>query len=128
MNIWLWMCAGSDPFKFEDGLLKLELKPVLKAKLFTKKDASVKYFHNGVEQEVSIEKNSFAFVFLSNTLVVYSNPSRKDTFGKSAAKIKKIILEDNASRKVEFTSSVIPEEFAKRIRLGLVKRIDISLA
>jgi len=61
-------------------------------------------------------------------LVVYHNPLKKDTFGKSAAKIKSIVLEDSSFRKTEFKASIIPEEFAKKVRAGLIKRIDISLA
>jgi hypothetical protein len=128
MNIWLWMCAGVSVFRLEKGKLELEFKPVLKGKLFTKKDTQIKYFADGCEQKVTLKKNSFAFVFLGNTLVVYNNPSRKDTFGKSAVKIKKITLEDNFSGKTDFDSSIITEEFAKKVRSGLIKRIDISLA
>jgi len=128
MNIWLWMCTGTSPFKFEKGKLELEFKPILKSGLFSKRDNPVKYFNDGCEQEVILKKDSFAFIFLGCTLVVYHNPLKKDTFGKSAAKIKSIVLEDSSFRKTEFKASIIPEEFAKKVRAGLIKRIDISLA
>ncbi|MFH0732769.1 MAG: hypothetical protein V2A72_07615 [Candidatus Omnitrophota bacterium] len=116
INIWLIMCLGNNPFYIaDDGKLRFEPKPVLPGWLFTTK------------KEKGFEKNTFAFKFLSKTLIVYQNPSRKDTFAGSGACIKKITVTPTKGERVFLSTAYIPEPYSGDIREGKIKRIDIAL-
>ena len=105
VSIWLYMCAGGQPFYLDkQGKLSLEFKPVLPSWLFSRKE------------EGGFPKNSFAFNFLSRTLVVYRNPKRKDTFGKNAAKIQEITVEYLNKTKKTFPSCNLDSPVAEDIR------------
>ena len=108
LHIWLVMNAGIHPFVLDNqGKLKLEFKPNLAGWLFTK---------NG----------KYSFNFLSRIPVTYYNPKRKDTFGKNAAKITKIIIYE-ANRPTEINSAAIPAALAEKVRSRQVNKIDIYL-
>jgi len=108
LQIWLTMNAGSKPFRLDkSGQLNLTFKPNLPGWLFNR---------NG----------KYSFNFLSRILVTYHNPKRKDTFGKNAAQITRIILWDK-DKPVEFDSSVIPSPYAQAIRSRQINKIDIYL-
>ncbi len=128
LNIWLWMCAGQQPFAAKEKGLILEFKPALKAWLFTKVKKAYSFIIDRERKSVKIDKNCFAFNFLGKCLVVYHNPKRKDTFGKKAAVIKNISLREKNSCKHEILSGVICGALAKRVRDGLIERIDIYLS
>jgi hypothetical protein len=117
ISIWLLMCAGKNPF-YLDGNKKLclEFKPILPKWLFSQKE------------ENGFPKNTFAFKFLSKTLVIYHNPKKKDTFGKNAAKVKEITIESIDKTKLTFKSSSLGYSIANNIRQGEVSRIDILLS
>jgi len=108
LHIWLVMNTGVNPFTLDsNGRLKLEFKPNLAGWLFTK---------NG----------KYSFNFLSRILVTYYNPKRKNTFGKNAAKIAKIVIfEDNYP--TEINSATIPSFLAEKVRSRQVNKIDIYL-
>jgi len=108
LHIWLIMNTGASPFSLDqDDKLVLEFKPKLAGWLFTK-------------------AGQYSFNFLSRILVTYHNPERKNTFGKNAAKIIKIVIFENNSP-VEINSAVIPAALAEKIRSRQVDKIDIYL-
>ncbi|MDP3041309.1 MAG: cellobiose phosphorylase [Candidatus Omnitrophota bacterium] len=108
LHIWLLMNTGLNPFSLnETNQLNLTFKPSLAGWLFDK-------------------TGEYSFNFLSQIQVTYHNPKRKNTFGKNAATIKKIIIQD-ADKPVEFNSSVIPSPYAQAIRSRQIKKIDIYL-
>lgn len=110
LQIWLIMNAGPKPFILNDkGELNLQFKPILGAWLFRKKD------------------NTYSFNFLSRIRVTYHNSKRKDTFGKNAAKIQKIVFNDKNGKPTEILSSIIPSPYAQQIRSRQIKQIDIYL-
>jgi len=116
INIWLIMCAGKKPFYLNrDGNLCVELKPILPAWIFTKK------------KEADFEKNTFSFKFLNKALVVYHNPAKKDTFGKFAAKVKRISINYLDGRKIIQKSPQILPPHSYDLRSGKISRIDIEL-
>ena len=108
LHIWLVMNTGISPFGLDNfGRLTLEFKPNLAGWLFTK---------NGL----------YSFNFLSRIPVTYYNPKRKNTFGKNAAKIVKIVIfEDNIP--TEINSATIPSSLAEKVRSRQVNKIDIYL-
>ena len=117
ISIWLYMCAGARPFYLDkQGRLNLEFKPVLPSWLFSQR------------QEGGFPKHSFAFKFLSQTLVVYHSPKKRDTFGKNAAKIQEITVEYIDKTKKTFPSSNLGSPVAEDIRQGKISRIDVILS
>jgi hypothetical protein len=116
INIWLIMCAGIKPFYLDKkGKLHVEFRPVLKSWLFTQKDES------------GFSKNTFSFKFLSNTLVVYHNPNKKDTFGNKAAKIKNIGMQYFDGQTILLKGPRILPPHSYDLRSGRISRIDIEL-
>lgn len=108
LHIWLLMNVGAQPFSLDrQGQLNLTFKPSLPGWLFSK-------------------KGEYTFNFLSRILVTYHNPKRKDTFGKTAAKISKIVLYQGQKR-TEINSSTIPSVYAQKVRLRQISKIDIYL-
>jgi hypothetical protein len=116
INIWLIMCAGQKPFyPDKNGALCAEFQPILPAWLFTKK------------KETDFRKNTFSFRFLGKTLISYHNPLRKNTFGKSAAKIKKISMQYFDGQNIVQKSPRILPPYSYDLRSGQISRIDIKL-
>ncbi len=110
LHIWLLMNAGLNPFSMDNksGELNLTFKPALAGWLFDK-------------------KGEYSFNFLSNIPVTYHNPKRKNTFGKDAARINKIIILDDLDNPIEFNSPLIPSPYAQAIRSRRIQKIDIYL-
>jgi hypothetical protein len=116
INIWLIMCAGIRPFYLaKEQRLCLELKPVLPGWLFSKRTGG------------GFPKDSFVFRFLKDTLVVYHNPKRKDTFGKDSAKVREIRLKPTKGREIRLKSEVITTPYSYEVRRGNIERIDIYM-
>jgi hypothetical protein len=108
LQIWLTMHIGLHPFFLDQsGQLNLTFNPSLASWLFPK---------NG----------KYSFNFLSLVRVTYHNPKRKNTFGKNAAKINKIVLSENEQIS-EINSAIIPSALAEKIRSRQIKQIDIFL-
>ncbi len=107
LQIWLIMNLGMWPF-FLNAQKELNLKfsPILAGWLFDR-------------------KGNYSFNFLSKTRVAYHNPKRKDTFGRNAAKIKKMIFQNKDGKPVEIISDTVPSTYAHQIRSGQIKQIDI---
>jgi len=108
LNIWLIMNVGVDPFSLDSsGQLNLTFKPNLAGWLFD-------------------QDGKYTFNFLSRIQVTYHNPEKKNTFGKNAAKIVKIIIfEDN--NPTEINSATLTSSLAEKVRSRQVNKIDIYL-
>ena len=76
---------------------------------------------------MSVPKDGLAFLFLGKTPVVYHNPKRLDTFGKSRATVRKISLRDPRGKTMEFKGDTVPSPFSLKVRDEFVPRIDIEL-
>ncbi len=129
LNLWILMNVGRRPFSVgPDRKLVLRFEPCLPLFLFSTHE-SVRTWVNGSGQEetVKIPKNSFAFLFLGKTLVVYHNPKRMDTFGKNRAWPKKVRISGKKGSLAEFEGGVVPDPWARRVRDEEISRIDIEL-
>ncbi len=128
ISMWIAMTSGLCPFYLEDNKLYLKFQPSLASWLFTNKKETVKIYnkHDKIE-EVSILKNSFLFKFLGNTIIIYHNPNRKNTYGKNKAKASKMKLTYFNNKIKEIDGGVIPEPYSYDIRNLKVKIIDIWL-
>jgi hypothetical protein len=72
-------------------------------------------------------KGEYGFNFLSKIKVTYYNAKNKDTFGKNAAKIRRITFNDKNDSLVEIISDTIPAPYAGQIRSRQINKIDIYL-
>lgn len=108
LHIWLIMNVGANPFTLDNnGKLILEFKPNLAGWLFT-------------------NKGEYSFNFLSSICVTYYNKKKKNTFGKFAAKIVKIVIFEDA-KQTEINSAVVPPALAEKVRARKISKIDIYL-
>ena len=130
INMWLWMNVGKNPFKLdEEKKLIAEFEPVLTGWMFTKKKCVIEYcLGTGKHVRLDLPKGSYAFNFLSSTLVVYHNPKAKNTYGRDSVKPYSIELKLRDGKSVKFKGSLIPTPYAEKLRAGLIRRIDVELA
>ena len=128
LSMWLLMTSGRRPFYLDgSGKLCLEFKPVLPGWLFKDKSENVKVYKEMEQETISLPDNTFAFNFLSRTLVIYHNKGRKDTFGKSPALIKRIVLYKSEKEVANIKGSKITMPYSQDIRDGAVDRIDVFM-
>ena len=128
LSMWLLMTVGGKPFYLDDsGNLCLEFKPVLPSWLFRDKSENVEVYKEMEKEIISLPDNTFAFNFLGRTLVIYHNKGRKDTFGKSPALIKRIVLYKSEKEVASIQGSVITMPHSQYIRDGIIDRIDVFI-
>ncbi len=128
VHMWMFMNVGKNPFICNaDNELTLQLKPVLSEKLFTKKETTVRYLDaKGRWVDLVLPKDTYSFNFLGDVLVVYHNPSRKDTFGKNAACIQEVVLTyPNLKFPVRLKGGIVGAPYAQDIRNHKVSRVDV---
>jgi hypothetical protein len=110
ISMWIMMTCGEKPFFMQDGELAFRLQPHLSAAFFDKND------------------NSFSFLFLGKTTVVYHNPLFKNTFGNNGAAVRSYIITlDDGSREI-IEVDVITGALVYAIRAGKVTLIEAALA
>jgi len=130
LHVWLLMNAGAKPFHWDNKCgLTLTFKPALAGWLFSKEERDILVTNRMQEQKsLHLPKNSYAFNFLSSTLVVYHNQSRRDTFGEKAPAVNEIVITySGLDKPVHLTEAMIPSRYAEDIRDNKVERIDIKL-
>jgi hypothetical protein len=128
INMWSLMAFGEQPFKYDSEELIYQPEPKLSSDLFTKEAREVKLQLSETETaEVVIPEAAFAHRFLGQTLVIYHNPSRKDTFGEDKAEISKYKLTATDGTEFEVEAPSVKGELAHKVRNGKIKRIDIFL-
>jgi hypothetical protein len=129
LNIWTLMVAGEQPFYLDDnGELALRLHPILHERFFTSVPTARAYWDvSGEHQKLELPENSFAFKFLGHTLVIYSNPVRRSTFGENGARPVEYRLShlDGTTQRVEGDS--LDRLVAEAVREGKVSRIEVLL-
>lgn len=122
------MTVGQTPFSLDaDRHLRLSFAPILPGWLFTPEAQTRGLYSNGIRRELEFPARSFAFMFLSDTLVVYHNPSGQDTFGPGAVKPVLWKLEDESGAAHTVEQSSISGPLAEMLRAGKIRRMDIEL-
>lgn len=128
LHIWSLMCFGPAPFQLKDGELVYSPQPALRGGLFTEEKREVELQTCENESvEVKIPENSFAHRFLGETLVVYHNPKRGNTFGPDKVSIEGYKLTTHGGEEIEVEEREIASSMAEEIRSGEITRIDIYL-
>ncbi len=107
LNIWKLMMVGENIFKYENGILKFTLNPILSKDFFV--DGSV------------------TTTLLGKIKLVYENPNNKDTFGLNKGEINEIVIVDENENLVKIESNEVVGELAEAIRRGQVKEIRAKI-
>ena len=113
------MTVGPRPFVICDRQLAFAPRPLLPGQWFTENAVHARWN----EKTVEIPGQSFACAFLGDILLIYHNPSRKNTYGPSAAVPVKYILDGRQ----EIVSSMLSGPLAEQIRERKFQQIDIWL-
>ncbi len=128
ISMWLAITSGLKPFYLQNNKLCLKFKPQIASWLFTDKQEKLRIYNNDLKiEEIIIPDNSFLFKFLGQTVVIYHNPLRKNTFGSNGVKIKKIKLIYFSGKICEIDGDTIHSPYSYDIREAKVKRIHVSL-
>ncbi|EKD28453.1 MAG: hypothetical protein ACD_79C00295G0001 [uncultured bacterium] len=128
IHMWLYMNLGFEPFFLNnEGKLNFMLSPILPADFFSESTREVSWTYNDKSEKISLPKNHYAFVFLSNTLVIYENINLKNTYGKNACKVKSYKLIDKNGKEETFETEVLDEKSSLQIRKGIYKVIHVKL-
>lgn len=129
IHIWLLMNMGYQPFYVNArGDLALRFRPALCARLFTKKRCRRSAWVNGASVSVSLEANTYSFLFLGRTLVIYHNPKRKNTFGLQAARPVRLQLWQQDKPVADIAGNECTAPYAAMVREGKIDRIDVWLS
>jgi hypothetical protein len=130
IHIWLQMCLGRRPFFLDEkGNLCLEFRPILAQWLFTKKKERCSFRdQKGNLHQLSLPAHTLSFLLLGQSLVVYHNPKRRNTFGKGGVKPVRIELVDTQGELTRVESGRLSAPFAQQVREGKFLRLDIHLA
>lgn len=105
ISMWIAMFIGDKIFTYDGEQLTLHLEPKLSGWMFD-------------------ENGEASFTLLSNCKVTYRNPSRKATFGKDAASIKRIHIID---KDCMIEGNCIRGALAECIRNGEIKEMIVEL-
>jgi len=128
IHILMQMAIGPRAFSVDgSGELGFALNPVLPSWLFTEAEQKTNILVDGVMTEISTPSNSFTFMFLSDILVTYHNPTQKDTFGENAVKPQSWVLTDVEGQTQTYDGANLGQNFAQKIRSKQIRRIEITL-
>ena len=126
--MWLFMNVGQKPFSVDEkGQLSLKFSPALAGWLFTETESQIKFRDQftGQMEDVVIPAQSYAFSLFGATLVIYHNPSRKNTFGKDAVRMDRMeLIYRDQNKLVKISGDTIVGLPAHDVRDRKVKRID----
>ncbi len=103
VHMWTLMTAGPQPFVWEDGELRLRLRPALPGWLFT-------------------PEGRFTFTFLGRCRVTLHNPARRDLFPGVPARMV-LHLADGTSHAL--TGADLPAPYAGMVRDGRIPQIEL---
>jgi hypothetical protein len=107
LSIWHAMMFGKHPFFVQDGVLCLRFRPALPGWLFD-------------------EAGTVQTTFLGHTDVVYHNPDQVDV-SPDKVSVARMVMEFRDGTSIDTSSAVIGAPYARQVREGQVRRIDLFL-
>lgn len=127
LHMWRMMTVGQTPFVLnEEKELCMKLDPKIPSWLFTEEEKEVSVYTTDGEMTFVQPKNSFAFNLLGETLTIYRNDERLDTYSDEA-KITKIDLYQNGTCVATVEGDVVPPAYAAQIRDKAFDRIEVTI-
>ena len=128
LHMWRMMTVGQAPFQLNDKKeLCLRLDPKIPAWLFTEEEKKVSVYTAEGEKTFVQPKNTFAFNLLGETLTIYHNENRLDTYSQDA-KITKIDLYKDGQSVQSIAGDTVPAPYAAQIREGAFDKIEVVIA
>lgn len=128
LTMWRMMTVGLSPFALDNsGQLCIKPDPKLPGWLFTEKEKEQKIYTKSGETVFVQPENTFAFSLLGETLAVYHNKKRLDTY-KEGVGITEITLSKAGEKDEHIEGGVIPQPFAARVREGYYDRVDMKIS
>lgn len=130
LHMWLVMNLGLKPFRLSSSEeLSVNFEPILPSYFFTQEPEEVDYYVKGKKwQTILFPANTYAFNLMGQTLVVYHNPSRKNTYGVNRAVVSRLeVRYPNKAKPVIVQGAAVGGAMAQDIREGKVERIDVYL-
>lgn len=130
IHMWLLMNLGPNPFFVDEkGRLAFRLRPALACKLFVKKAAREEFIDkHGRLRLMETPAHGYSFLFLGSTVVTYVNAKKKNTFGPSGVRVRRISVFDQKGLIGESLDGVIAGPLAEKIRDGGAERMIAELA
>ena len=124
LHLWTHLFLGASPFLVENGQLIFRPSPSLSTAFFSTAEKRIQTFG---EAEEILPRDATACALLGNTLLVYLNPQRLDTFGADAAAPIRFQLHgrDGAVQTIE--AACLQGPAAEALRLGQFSRLDVWL-
>ncbi len=107
LSIWSMMMMGKKVFSVKDGMLRLQLQPIIPEWLFN-------------------EKNHVQFTFLGGIEVTYVNPKGRNTFGLNGVNVIKYVLHHDG-KQIEVEGKFIEGDYAHQIRNQRIQKIVVYL-
>lgn len=127
LHLWTMMTAGPKPFWLtEQGELRFTLRPMLAGWIFTTHSVPFTYRDRVRIHEIEIPRNSFAFRFAGNTLIVYRNDARKNTY-QDGSRVESYLIQYRDGTVKEVKSDTLDDKQARDLRAGKIFRIDAVL-
>jgi len=129
MDMWLKMNLGLEPFRTnKKGELVFHLNPILPDWIFTKEETRREVvLRDGSTFNIVLPKAGYAFVMMGQTLVTYQNPKRIATFGPRRGVVKRMVFHDAQRKPVMINGNVLEPSYARQLRDGVIKRLDVEL-
>ncbi len=123
LHLWTHLFLGPSPFLFAHGRLLFRPAPSLSNALFSTEKQLVTPF--GAAEELPCD--SVACALLGNTLLVYLNPQRLDTFGAERVMPVRYQLHGRDGTVLNVEAAYLEGGTAEALRLGQFRRVDVEL-
>jgi len=127
IDMWTRMSFGNRPFKMIGDALVFQPEPILTKNMFTKNKNERSLQLENEKIMIELPEKTYTARFLGKTLVIYHNPSLKNTFGKDKVSPKSFHLVYRNGQSELINNDCITGKAAKDIREGLIKEIHITL-
>ncbi|HPP87459.1 MAG TPA: hypothetical protein PLM75_06330, partial [bacterium] len=129
IDIWIHLAAGSQPFYVDtDNKLIFKPQPVLKSEFFNTRKSEFLLAEGDKKISIKLPADSLAFKLLGNTIAIYSNPRRKNTFGKNrVVPVKYNFCYKGSSKIINIDGAELREPYSRDLRSGKISVIEIEL-
>lgn len=124
LHVWTHLFLGASPFLFENGRLLFRPQPSLSKALFSTEEKCGYPF--GKVDEI-LPRDSASCALLGETLLVYLNPQRLDTFGPGAVIPVRYQLHGREGSVLTVEGISIEGVKAEALRSGQYRRVDVML-
>ncbi len=124
LHLWTHLFLGAQPFSYRDGQLRFEPAPLLAASMFTTEPRNVQPF----ACEEMLPADSATCTLFGSTLLVYHNPTRRNSYGPDAARPQSYRLYDRDGGVQTVDAPYLSAHAAEALRQGQFRRVEVGLS